>query len=385
MKLLKLVLRNSFRHRLRTSLTILGLALAVVAFGLIQTFIAAWYSQAAAAAPDRLVTRHAASIVFTLPLSYKEQLLKIDGVEQVTYGNWFGGVYVDPQNFFPQFAIDATTYFEIYPEFIVEPDQYEAFLGERRAALVGRALADRFGWKVGDMITLIGTIYPGDWDFVIRGIYTGKEEITDEGTFYFHWEYVDEAMKQQMPGRAGQIGWFVLQIDNPDRAAAISTAVDERFSNSWAETLTETEEAFTLSFIQFAAAIIAGLRVVSVLIVGVILLVLANTMVMTARERISEYAFMKTLGFRSYHLIGLILGESFFISFVGGIVGIGLLALVARLVAAALSNYLYGFAVPQSTYFHALAVAFVVGLAAAIFPIQRAIRIRIVEGLRVVD
>ncbi|MFH2057080.1 MAG: FtsX-like permease family protein [bacterium] len=385
MKVLKLVFRNAMRHRLRSALTMLGVALAVMAFGLIRTFIAAWFSQAEIAAPDRLITRHAVSLIFPLPVSYKEQLEKIDGVEMVTYANWFGGIYIDPANFFPQFAADHETFFKVYPEYITPPEEMEAFRQDRQGVIVGRSLADRFGWQVGDKITLIGTIFPGNWDFNLRGIYTGREEATDETNFIFRWDYLDETMKQQSPGRAGQVGWYGLKITDPNRSAEISALVDERFANSWAETLTETEKAFTLSFFQGTNTIIVGLKVISVLIIGIILLVLTNTMAMTARERTREYAYMKTLGFRPYHLLGMIVGESLVIAMMGGVIGILLMVGVANVAGVALSNFLPTFAVPESAFYLALIISFVVGLAAAIAPTARAVRLPIVDGLRIVD
>ncbi len=385
MKVFRLIYKNAFRHKLRTFLTVLGLALAVMAFGLIRTFITAWYSGAEAAAPDRLVTRNAVSIIFTLPISYKEQILKIDGVKDVTYAAWFGGIYVDPKNFFPQYAVDQSNFFTLFPEFILPPEQFEEFKEERKAVIVGRRLADRFGWKIGDPITLIGTIYPGDWDFVIRGVYTGRDVNTDETAFIMRFDYLDEVMRRDSPGRAGQIGWYALKIDDPNRSAEIAKQVDARFKNSLAETLTETEKEFQLSFIQMSSAIILGLRIVSFLIIGVILLVLANTMAMTARERISEHAFMRTLGFRGYHLVGLILGESFFMAILGGLIGTALLAVVGNLVGIALSQFFPGFAPDTVAYLLCIGTALLVGLGASIFPIQRALRIKIVDGLRVVD
>ena len=385
MFVLKLVIRNALRHKLRTFLTILGLALAVMAFGLIRTFITAWYAGAEASAPDRLVTRNAVSIIFPLPLAYKEQIDKIEGVKQATYATWFGGIYIDPQNFFANFAVDHNTFFKVFPEYIVPADQLEAFNSERKAVIVGRKLADRFGWKNGDQISLIGTIYPGNWDFIIRGIYVGKDPSVDETAFMFRWDYIDETMRQTMPGRAGQVGWYALRIDDPNRAPEISEKIDTRFDNSLAETLTETEKAFQLSFIQMAGAIIAGLQVVSGLIIGVILLVLANTMAMSARERTPEYAYLKTVGFRPFHLIGLITGESLFIAGLGGVLGLILLFLISKPIAIAVSNYFPVFNLQPITIALSVLAAIIVGFAAAVLPTIRAVRLRIVEGLRVVE
>jgi putative ABC transport system permease protein len=385
MRVFKLIAKNSLRRKLRTFLTILGLALAVMAFGLIRTLIGAWFAGVSASSPDRLIVRHAVSIVFTLPMAYKEQLEKIDGVNLVSYAAWFGGIYIDPKNFFAQFAVDPQTFFKLYPEYMVPPDQFGDFLKERRAVIIGRGLADRFGWKVGDPISLIGTIYPGNWDFIIRGIYTGRDKITDENSFFMRFDYLDERMQQEMPGRVGQVGWYGLKITDPGRAAQISAIVDSRFANSWAETKSETEKEFQLSFIQMTGAIITGMRIISFLIIGVILLVLANTMAMTARERVSEHAFLRTLGFRSYHLVGLILGESLMIACLGGLVGMGLLGAVVGVVKVAISDYIPGFEATPFNYMLCIITALVVGVLSALFPIQRALRIRIVDGLRVVD
>ena len=385
MKVLGLITRNAGRHKLRTFLTILGLGLAVMAFGLIRTFIDAWYAGARAASPDRLVTRHAVSIIFTLPIAYKDQILQVDGVKDISYGTWFGGIYVDPKNFFPQFAVEPESFFRVYPEYIVPTDQMQNFLQDRRGAIVGQGLADRFGWKVGDQIALIGTIYPGDWQFIIDGIYYGENPDVDETAFLFHYAYIDERMKQESPGRAGQIGWYVLKIDDPNQASAIGAKVDARYDNSWAETKTETEKEFALSFIAMSDAIIIGLRIISYLIIGVIFLVLANTMAMAARERVSENAFMRTLGFRGYHLTGLILGESIFISVLGGLAGIGLLYPAAGALRVMLAAFFPGFAVAPATSVMAAVIALVIGAAASIFPIYRALRVNIVDGLRVVD
>lgn len=385
MFVIKLILRNALRHKLRTFLTVTGLALAVMAFGLIRTFITAWYAGAEASAPDRLVTRNAVSIIFTLPLAYREQIERIQGVKDVSYAIWFGGNYIDPQNFFPQFAVDHNTFFKVFPEYLTPADQLEVFNSERKAVIAGRKVADRFGWKIGDQISLIGTIYPGDWNFILRGIYVGRDPTVDETAFIFRWDYLDETMRQNWPGRAGQVGWYALRIEDPNRAAEISEKIDARFDNSLAETLTETEKAFQLSFIQMAGAIIAGLQIVSGLIIGVILLVLANTMAMSARERTPEYAYLKTVGFRPFHLISLIAGESLFIAGIGGALGLILLFLISKPIGLAVSNFFPVFNLQPVTIMLSVLAALMVGFAAAVLPTARAVRMQIVEGLRVVE
>jgi putative ABC transport system permease protein len=382
---LGLIIRNTLRHKLRTFLTIVGIAVAVMAFGLIRTVISAWYAGVEGAAPDRLITRNSVSIVFDLPLSYREQILKIDGIKQVTWANWFGGVYVDPDNFFPQFAVDKDTYFEVFPEFVIPPAQFEEFQKNRRAVVVGRKLADRFGWKVGDRVTLIGTVYSGDWDFDIVSIYTGKDQTVDESSFFMRWDYLDEWVNQNWPGYGARIGWFGLKLSDPNLASEISAAVDARFKNSSAETLTETEKAFQMSFVQMSGTILTLLQVMSILIICIILMVLVNTMAMAGRERTSEHAYMKSMGFRTYHLIGMISGESLVIAGLGGALGLLLLVGVTNIVKAGVSQWFPVFTITTATFVLVVVVAISIGLLASIFPTQRAARMKIVDGLRVVD
>ncbi len=385
MNILKLTFRNAGRHKLRTALTIIGMAIAVMAFAVIRTAIEAWYSQASASSPDRLVTNNNVSIIFTLPISYQSKIADVPGVETVAHAQWFGGIYVDAKNFFPKFGVEAEPYLKMYPEFIIPPDQREQFLKERNACLIGRRLADRFGFKVGDQIRIVGDIYPGDWDFVVRGIYTGAKENTDEASMIFHYQYIDERMRVESPGRAGQVGWFMIQIDDPGKAAQISQQIDEMFKNSAAETKTQTEEAFALSFIAMSGSIIAGMQIISVMVIGIILLVLANTMAMTARERISEYAVLKTLGFGNGKIVGLIFGESLFIACLGGALGVALTFPIVTLMKIGLSAYFSAFPMPALTFILAGGSAIVVGVLAAIFPAMKAMRTSIVDGLRVVD
>ncbi len=385
MKVLKLVTRNAARHKLRTFLTVLGLALAVMAFAVIRTTVSAWYAGAEASSPNRLITRNAVSMVFTLPLAYRDKIAAVDGVTGISHAQWFGGVYVDPKNFFPQFAVEHNTYFDLYPEFVIPPEQKEQFFAERNAVVVGRLLADRFGWSVGDPIRITGTIFPGDWDFVIRGIYTGAKENTDETAWFFRYDYLDERMRAEAPPRAGQVGNYIVQIADPTQAAAISETIDRMFDNSLAETLTETEEAFNLSFISMASSIVLGLQIISILVIGIILLVLGNTMAMTARERVNEYAVMKTLGFGSFHIAGVILGESMLIAAFGGLLGLAITFPINGLIKVALSNFFPIVNVELLTLGLGMAASLVVGMLAAIFPTIKALRTPIVDGLRIID
>jgi putative ABC transport system permease protein len=382
MRVFKLIYMNALRHKLRTALTILGIAVAIMAFGLLRTVISAWYLGVTQAAPDRLITRSKTGITFTLPVSQKQAIERIPGVAAVTFSAWFGGFYKDPKDFFPQIALEGPQSFALFPEFIVDSAALTAFGREPNAAIVGKSTVDRFGWKVGDAVRLTGMIYPGNWDFVIRGVYTGRAEGTDVSQFLFNWNYIDQRMQMEMPGRAGQVGWWVIKIDDPAKAATISAAVDREFENSSDATLTETEAAFGQSFVAMAGTIVFSLQVISILVIATILLVAANTMAMTARERISEYAVLKTLGFNGGHILGLIVGESLLISCLGGGLGLVLLVPLLRAVGGELRQWFPAFPIDPRTYPMAAGTAVLVGILAAVFPAWRAIRVSIVNGLR---
>jgi len=385
MSVFRLVLRNATRHSLRTLLTILGVAIAVTAFCVIRSAVDAWYLNSSSASPDRLITRNAISLAFSLPVAYQEKIAKVAGVKAVSHSNWFGGTYVDASNFFPRFAVEHTTYFSMYPEYVIPPDQWEQFTKQRNAAIVGQRLADRFGWRLGDPIRLVGDIFPGDWDLVIRGIYTGAQDNTNESIFFFRYDYLDERLRKEIPVRAGQVGSFAVQISDPDRATEISRQIDALFANSLAETKTETEEAFRLGFVSMSAQIILGLKIISFLVIGVILLVLANTMAMSARERINEYALLKTLGFESLHIVGLVFGESLTIAVLGGILGIVLALPASWLLETGISNFLPKVPLTPLTLSLGVLAALSVGLLSAVFPAARAVRTSIIDGLRPVD
>jgi putative ABC transport system permease protein len=382
MHLLKLILRNTLRHKLRTLLTVLGLLVAILSFGLLQTVVDAWYSGANNAAPDRLVTRSSVSLVVPLPVHYRDKIRAIDGVRSVAAANWFAGVYQEPKNFFPQFAIDPLPYLAMYPEYRIPADQLLDFLRDRKGAVVGRKLADTYGFRVGDTVPLKGTIFSGNWEFVVRAIYDGATPRTDTSQFFFHWDYLNESARQRAPQRADQVGVFVVQVTDVARAAEISRAVDAQFANSAAETLTETEQAFQIGFVKQTEAIVIAIRIVSFVVIFIILAVMANTMAMTARERMAEYATLKALGFGPGFLGGLIFGESLAIAAAGAALGVALTFPVADWFARQMGTLFPVFEVSASTVQLQLACAVVVGVAAAVLPALRAARVRIVDGLR---
>ena len=385
MKILKLIFKNSVRHKLRTSLTVLGIAIAVIAFGLLRTVVTAWYSGVEASNPNRLIVRQAVSFIFPLPYSYLEKIKQVPGVKEVTYANWFGGTYIDQSNFFARYAVDASTFFDVYKEFVVPKDELDTFQKERNSCIIGSKIAQRYHLKLGDVMTLQGDIYPGQWEFVVRGIYTPKYKSTDADQMIFHWDYLDERMRVEMPGREGDVGWYVVLVNNAANTASVSKQIDALFKNSPAETKSETEGAFQQGFVQSSSAIITSMNFISFVIIGIIMLVLGNTMIMSARERTREYAVLKTLGFSGKHLAAIIMGESLVISILGGVVGLLLTFPIVGTFAQFIPTGLFPvFEIKTITMVLAVSAALIVGVAAAIFPIQRALKMKIVEGFRFV-
>jgi len=383
MFLLRLLFKNAFRHRLRTVLTMVGLVVAICAFGLLRTIVDAWYAGVEGTSSTRLITRNSISLTFPLPVSYADRLRAVEGVTGLSWSNWFGGVYITERNFFPQFAVDAASYLALYPEYVLKDDEKKAFLLDRQGVIVGRKLADTYGWKVGDTIALRGTIYPGTWTFNLRGIWDGADAKTDESQMLMHWQYLSETARQRL-GRsmADYVGVYVLRIDQPDNAPVVSERVDTLFRNSLAETLTETEKAFQLSFVSMSETILVAINAVSLVIVVIIMAVMANTMSMTARERLSEYATLKALGFPPGFIVKLLFGESLVIALLGGGMGLALTLPIAAAFAKSVGTLFPVFVVSDLTMALQLAASVTVGLVAAAWPAWKMSRISIVNGLR---
>ncbi len=355
----------------------------MLAFALLRTMVAAWYSGAEAASPARLVTRNAISLIYPLPMAYLPKIQALPGycgrgLRQLVRRNLYRR-----KALLPQFRRGPMRqYFDLYPEYVMPEYQKLAFFQDRRGAAAGRALAQRYGWRLGDSIILKGTIYPGEWRFILRAIYTGAEPQTDEGRFYFHWEYLNESLKKKADSRADQVSWFTIKVTRPELAPQVAAAVDAMFQNSLAETITETEKAFYLGFVSMTETILLAIRVVSWVVIGVILVVLANTMAMSARERLGEYAVLKTMGFKARHLAGLIFGESLLLALAGGLVGLSLTFPAVHVFRTQLGQYFRVFPLTRATLAVGLAVALAVGFLAAVLPAWRAAQVSIAEALR---
>ncbi len=379
-----LVLRNAFRARLRSGLTVLGLAIALLAFGLLRTVVDAWHAGVEMAGANRLVTRNAISLTFTMPLYYRERIRAIDGVRRIGAVNWFGGIWKDEKHFFAQDAADLDALFRMYPEFVLPPGQLQDLLRDREGCAIGRQLADLYGFRLGDRLQLRGTIYPGTWEFTVRAIYEGRDASTITRQMYFHYELLNEWVRGHW-GRdaADQVGVFLVDVDDPGRVAEIARRIDAEFANSTAATLSETEKSFQLNFLAMFATIVKVISGVSYIVIAIILAVAANTMAMTARERLPEYATLKTLGFGPWWVARLILAESLALAVAGGVVAVALTPVVAEAFFHSIGRSIFAkFTVNPQTYLLQACAALAIGVLAALLPMLRAGRMRIVEGLR---
>jgi len=377
MKYLPFIFRNLFRKKTRTLLTVGSIAVALFLFGLLVTIETALNAGVDVAGVDRLIVRNKISLIMPLPLAYQERLRQIDHVSEATFASWFGAIYQEPKNFFPQFAIDTETYRAVFPEFEISDDEWQAFLADQQGAVVGRVTADRFGWKVGDRIPLQGTFLSGTWQFNIRAIYDGSRAGDDESQFWFHGKYLEESRTW---GK-GTVGWYTVKIDDPDYAVTVSETVDERFSNSAYETSTETEQAFAAGFAKQIGNIRMLITSIGAVVLFTLLLVTGNTMAMAVRERVPELGVLKTLGFGDRTVLLLVLAESFVIALVGGTLGIGL-AKLFTMGGDPTGGMLPVFYLSTGEMVLGIAIAVFVGLAAGSIPALTAMNLRIVDALR---
>jgi putative ABC transport system permease protein len=379
-KLLPLVLANLRRHKLRTLLTILGVALATFLFASLRSVVTTLNAGAEVASASRMVVQHATAIVFPLPMSYRERLAAVPGVEAVTWANWFGGTYGDGKTFFAQYAVDPESYLAMYPEVSVPPEQLDAWLHERTAALVGKGLMQIFGWHVGQDVTLRGSIFPGDWTFTIRGVYTPKVRAFDDRSFIFRYDYLYEHTDHRATP-----GWYILRLSDPALAPTVAQTIDATFRNSSDPTKTGTEKAFNQGFITMWGNVRFLMNSIGMAVVFAILMVTANAMMMTARERTGEVAVLKTIGFTDRTLFLLVMVEAGLITLTGAVLGLGGAKLLYASAEFTGFGMLPGFDVTAGTLVLGFAIAVVLALASGIAPALRAARLPIVQALRHVE
>jgi putative ABC transport system permease protein len=369
-------------------MTVLGVALALVAFILIRTVLSSWTAAADFAAKDRVVSRHKVTFIMTMPYKYLEEVRGIEGVQAAALSSWFGGKDPShPNEFFGSIAVEPESILQIYDELSVSPEQKQAWIENRRGALVGDMLAKNMGWKVGDKVTLSGTIYPGDWQFEISGIYKATRRSVDRTTFFFHYDYLNEWTKKNRPDGADQLGWVASRVQKGERAADVAKRIDDHFESRDIQTLSQDERSFNTSFLGMVSAILSALDIVSVVILLIMMLILGNTIAMGVRERTHEYGVLRAIGFLPKHLATFVLGEALAVGFLGGVVGVALgYPLVERGIGRFLEENLPGFfpffRVSLSTALIALGLSMVLGLVAAAIPAYLASKLNVVSALR---
>jgi len=389
MTLASLAARNVLRNKFRTILTVVGVAVALIAFVLLRTVISSWEAAAQFAAKDRIATRHKVSFVVQLPKHYVDTIRnEVRGVKAATFANWFGGKDPrDPDNFFATIAVDPPSFLEVYDEIELPADQRANWLEDRRGALIGRSLATKLKVKPGDRITLTGTIYPGTWTFNVSGIYTSTRKSVDQSTFWFHWDYLDQSIDED---RRGEVGWIIARIDDAGRGADISRSIDRIFDQRDVQTLTMSERAMNLSFMAMFSAILTAVNGVSIIILIILVMILGNTVAMGVRERTNEYGVLRALGFSPGHIRFFILGEGVTLGILAGLLGIGLsYPLVnggmSRFIEENMGGMFPYFRIEPSVAGVAMALAMVLGGLAALLPAIRAGRIPVVDALRRLD
>ncbi len=380
-KYFPLVWKSLGRRKMRTIFTILSVFVAFVLFALLAAIRTGFTGGVELAGANRLITTHKVSIIQPLPASYEADIESIAGVVDATPATWFGGVYQDKRNFFAQIAVEPSEWLAMYPEYVLTPAEKESWLAHRTGAIAGRSLAERFGWKVGDRIPIQATIWQRKdgsktWEFTLEGIYDGAEEGTDTSQFFFRQDYLQEARAYG----EGLVGWYVVRVADPDRAAEIGDAIDAKFANSPAETKSPTERAFVQSFANQVGDIGEIVTAILGAVFFTILIVTGNTMAQAVRERIGELAVLKTLGFTGSRVLALVLAESLLICALGG--GFGLLIGWAVVSNVDNSQMFSAFYLSTIDVIAGAVLIGALGVVAGILPALRAMRLDVVAALR---
>jgi len=380
MKFLPLVWRNLLRRKVRTTFTLLSIFVAFVLYAFLMTIRTAFSMGVEVAGVDRLMMMHKVSLIQLLPISYMRDIQSTTGVKMVSHNTWFGGTYQDNANQFAVIAVDPEPYLSMYPEFRVPPDQLKVLVADRQGALVGRDLAARYGWKIGDKVPIQGTIWlpkqGNTWFFNIDAIYDGDQAI-DKTNFFFRYDYLDENRR----GAYGQVGWYIIKIDDPSQAAMMAAKLDAQFANSAAETKTSTEKAFLQGFVNQIGDVGAIMVAILVAVLFSILLVTANTMSQAVRERTNELAVLKTLGFSNGLVLVLVLGESLFMALLAG--GTALALAWVFISRGSLNNaFLPVFLLRGRDVLIGVALCFFLGSFAGALPAVGAMRLRVTDALR---
>ncbi|CAN96885.1 ABC transporter permease [Sorangium sp. KYC3313] len=385
MNLVSVAARNVLRNKFRTLLTVIGAVVAVLAFVLLRTVLSAWNVAADHAAKDRIATRHKISFILPLPKRYMDTVREVPGVTEGSFMSWFGAKDPrDANNFFASMAVESKTFFKVYDEMVVSPEDMERWLGDRKGAIVGDVLATRLKVKPGDTVTLEGTIYPGNWQFNVSGIYTATRKSIDRSQFIFHYDYLNESLPER---QRDQIGWMTARIDDPSRSADISAAIDKIFDERDVQTATMSERAMNLSFMAMMSAVLTALNVVSIIILLIMMMILGNTIAMGVRERTREYGVLRALGFEPKHVRIFIIGEAATIGLLAGLLG---LVVSYPIVELGLGRWLEEdmgawfpyFRIEPSTMVMAVLLSMGLSLVASLIPAYNASKLSVTDALR---
>jgi putative ABC transport system permease protein len=379
-KFSRIIFANLLRKKVRLLLTIGSFAIALFLFSFLAVVRDAFGRGADIASADRLITINRTSIINLIPLSYRDKIQRIPGVKCVTHFNWFGGTYIEEKNFFPQFVMDPENQRQVYPELVVPDDQWAVFVKDRQGAIAGAKTAQRFGWKIGDRIPIKTTLYGGGaWEFNLDGIYHGKRPQDDETQFWFQWDYFEEKIPEAVKG---QIGWYVLRVDNPDDAPRVAKAIDAEFANSPNETKTESESTFAANWVKQFGNIQFLIVTIGTVVFFTLLLVTGNTMAISVRERTAELAVFKAIGYSDIAILFFVLAESLTIALIGGGLGLLFARVMIPLLANALSGMLPSIVLSGWMLLFGLVVAIFTGVLSGILPGLGAMRLRVVNALR---
>ena len=389
MSLLGLAWRNLRRNRLRSVLTIAGAVMAVLTFLLLRTVVWSYHVGVEYAVKDRIVTRHKVTFIMPVPYPYIAAVRATPGVTKATWANWFGGKLPGRrEEFFMAVAVDAPTYLDVYDEMVVTPEERRAFQEDRRGAIVGHVLAAKAGWKVGDTARLESDIFPGQWDFTVRGIYHSTRKVVDESQFLMHWEYFNEEVKKRFElDHYEEVGWIVSRVDG-DRVNEVCRVIDAGFDPKEPQTVTQDESTFQRSFMAGFQAVLTALDVSSLAILAILGMILGNTIAMGVRERAHEYGVLRAIGFRPHHLFWTIVGEAGFLGIVGGLAGLGLgYVVIEGLFASAIeqspmAGWFPYFSIGGLNAVFAVLASGVAAFLAAVLPAVQVARLNVVDAIR---
>ena len=385
MKFLHLVWRNLMRRKIRTFITLMSIVVAFVLFGALMAIRAAFSMGIDIAGADRLMMIHKVSIIQPLPSSYGDRIKATEGVTMMTHANWFGGYFQEPTNFVQSMAVDPASWFEMYPEFEVPPDQKKAWLADRTGAIIGVDLATRMNWKIGDRVPLLAPIYQrahdGPWEFTIDGIYASDKQGVDKTQFFFHYDYLNEAMRK-LPNQGDAIGWYIFKVADPSTSDQLAKRIDAMFANSSAETKTATEKAFVSDFAKQIGDIGSIMIAIASVVMFFILFVAGNAMAQSVRERINELGVLKTLGFSDGRILALVLMESCTIAILGGGIGLAFIWAVITYGGDPTGGLLPIFHFPTRDVIFGVVLVLVLGFGTGFLPAMQASRLKIVDALR---